>query len=125
MTVAGIRGTNPQLWALIKGDFVSQNGGTSFLMWVAAIAVVGGMGYIPRLKPLSIAFMTLLLVVLVVSKKGVFSQLQQFLQTGIGSAANTSTGTSVAPITPTSGAGLGALSPAQQISNNITGLSGG
>jgi hypothetical protein len=125
MTVAGIRGTNPQLWCLVKGDFVSQSGGTSFLMWVAAIAVVGGLGYIPRLKPLSIAFMTLLLLVLVVSKQGVFAQLQQFLQSGIGSASNGIGTAPSVPVTPTSGAGLAPLSPAQQIQSNILGLSGG
>lgn len=81
LLVAGLRDTYSQLWDLVKGDF-TQHGG--FLTWVAAIAVVGGMGYIPKLKPLSIAFMTLLLLVLVISNGGVFAKLQDFIQSGAG-----------------------------------------
>lgn len=83
MLVAGVRNTYGDLWTLIKGDFTQQGG---FINWVAAIAVVGGLGYIPRLRPLSVAFMTLLLLVLVISHNGVFAQLQQFLQSGAGGA---------------------------------------
>jgi hypothetical protein len=79
--MAGIRNTYANLWALVKGDFTDQNG---FLAWVAAIAVVGGLGYIPKLRPLSIAFMSLLLLVLVLSNGGVFAKLQAFIQSGAG-----------------------------------------
>src|ERR1700748_1990723 len=79
--VAAVRNTHKDLWALVKGDFTSQNG---FLTWVAAIAVVGAMGYVPRLKPLSVAFMSLLLLVLVISNGGVFAKLQTFIQSGAG-----------------------------------------
>ena len=111
MLVAGIRNTYAQLWSLIEGDFTSQGG---FLAWVAAIAVVGGLGYIPKLKPLSIAFMTLLLIVLVLSNGGVFAKLQSFIQTGAG----TSGGTPIVPVTPT---GVVSLTPLDQIGNNLRG----
>lgn len=81
LLMAGIRNTYGDLWNLVKGDFTSEHG---FITWVAAIAVVGGMGYIPKLRPLSIAFMTLLLLVLVLSNGGVFSKLQTFIQSGAG-----------------------------------------
>jgi len=81
LLVAGIRNTYGDLWTLVENDFTRQNG---YLSWVAAIAVVGALGYIPRLKPLSIAFMTLLLVVLVISNGGVFDRLQQFIASGAG-----------------------------------------
>jgi len=84
MLVAGLRGTHKDLWELVKGDFTDQGG---FITWVAAIAVVGGMGYIPKLRPLSIAFMTLLLLVLVLSNGGVFAKLQAFIQSGAGGNA--------------------------------------
>lgn len=75
--VSGIRGTNKDLWALVKGDFT---GNKSFLVWVAALAIVGGAGYIKPLKGLSVAFMTLLLLVLFISNKGVITQLQDFVK---------------------------------------------
>lgn len=80
LLVAGIRGTYGDLWALFKGDFTGTN---SYLTWVAALAVIGGIGYIPKLKPLSIALMTLLLLVIVISRKGIFDKLQQYVTAGI------------------------------------------
>lgn len=75
--VAGIRNTQGVLLDLLKGDLTGPD---SFLVWIAAIAVVGGLGYIPKLRPLSIAFMTLLLLVLVIKDKGVFAQLASFVK---------------------------------------------
>lgn len=79
--VAGVRGKNKELWALVKGDFTGSN---SFLVWIAAIAIVGGAGYIKAIRPLSIAFMTLLLLVLFISNKGVISQLKDFVDDPTG-----------------------------------------
>lgn len=90
--VAGIRNTYKDLWFLVESDF---RGG--FLAWVAAIAVIGGLGYIPKLKPLSIALMTLLLIVLVLSNGGVFAQLQQFIASGAG---NTGGNVGTQPVKP-------------------------
>lgn len=105
--VAGIRNTQGTLWTLLKGDLTGQD---SFLVWIAAIAVVGGIGYIPKLKPLSIALLTLLLIVLVIKDKGVFAQLASFVQnpnvtTIQGTVTNTS---SAAPPNPV---GLQPLAP--------------
>lgn len=77
MFVAGVRGTNEELWALVKGDFT---GDKSFLPWIAAIAVVGGLGYVKSLKPLSVAFMWLLLLVLLLSNRGVIAQLETYVK---------------------------------------------
>jgi len=117
LLVAGIRNTYGALWELIRNDFTSQNG---FLTWVAAVAVVGGLGYIPRLRSLSIAFMTLLLLVLVLANSGIFNALQQFVQSGGGGG--------IAPITPPTvtmtqpapnTVGSAGLSPLEQINNNL------
>lgn len=105
--VAGIRNTYKDLWALVEGDF---RGG--FLAWVAAIAAIGALGYVPRLKPLSVALMSLLLVVLVISNRGVFAQLQTFVLSGAGNpspSGGTVTGT---PVTQP-------LSSIEQISANL------
>lgn len=89
LLVSGIRGTYSDLWQLVRGDF---SGTDSYLAWVAAIAVIGGIGYVPKLKPLSVALLTLLLIVLVLTREkggGVFEKLQAYIQAGIpGSAGN-------------------------------------
>jgi len=114
LLVAGVRNTYADLWKLVENDFTSQGG---FLSWVAAIAVVGGMGYIPKLKPLSIAFMTLLLIVLVLSNGGVFQKLQLFIQSGAG-GRNAGSGGPVAPIQP-----IQPLTPLEQINSNLGSVS--
>lgn len=113
MLVAGIRNTHGDLWELVKGDF---RGG--FLMWVAAIAVVGGIGYVPKLKPLSVSFMTLLLLVLLLSNSGVFARLQSFIQSGAGLGPKKTTGADVT---------IGvkeALTPLEQLDANLRGSYG-
>jgi len=118
MLVAGIKNTQDDLWTLIKGDFTG-----GFLTWVAAIAVIGGLGYIPKLRPLSIAFMTLLLLVLVLSHSGVFAQLQEFIQSGAGATASPAPVNSNGLPAPTTNLiGLPPLTPEQQVQQNITGL---
>lgn len=97
IAVAGIRNTygitqpdgTPGLWGLIENDFTTQGG---YLVWVAAIAVIGALGYVPRLRPLSIALMALVLLVLTVSNKGIFAQLQNFVLTGADAGQSSVTG---------------------------------
>lgn len=114
MLVAGIRNTYADLWNLVRNDFTSQGG---FISWVAAIAIVGAMGYVPKLKPLSVAFMTLLLVVLIVSNGGVFAKLQQFIQSGVG-------GRGAPAITPTPQQPGTTITPLDQINSNLGNIHG-
>lgn len=58
---AAINGTQSNLFQLVQGDF---SGPGSFIYWLFAIAIVGGVGYIPQMKGISHAFLALLLVVL-------------------------------------------------------------
>jgi hypothetical protein len=118
LLLAGIRNTYGALWSLIKGDFTGTN---SFLPWVAAIAVVGGLGYVPRLRPLAIAFMTLLLLVLIISNSGVFAKLQQFVTSG-GAGGGVSPLPTLTPIQPaTINNGANIQSPLDQINSNLSG----
>lgn len=114
LLVAGIRNTYAQLWTLVKNDFTEQNG---FLTWVAAVAVIGALGYVPRLKPLSVSLLTLLLLVLVISNQGVFAKLQQFIQSGASTA-----GATIVPTTTSTTPGNG-LATLEQIQQNLQGLS--
>lgn len=101
LLVAGIRNTygmttangGKGLLGLVEGDFQA-----GFIPWIVAIGLIGALGYVPKLRPLSIAFMTLLLLVLVISHNGVFAQLQQFV-TG-GAAAGAGTGSTTLPNNP-------------------------
>lgn len=107
MFVSGVRNTEGDLWTLIRNDFT---GSRSFLVWIAAIAIVGGAGYIKPLKGLSVAFMTLLLIVLFLSNKGIVAQFAAFgkKQNSGGNipAGNTTGATGITPLQP-----LQALTP--------------
>lgn len=59
--VAGIRGTQGDLYTLLGGDFFGKG---SFLYWVVAIVAVGSLGYIEATKGFARYFMALMFVVL-------------------------------------------------------------
>lgn len=79
LIASGINGKSGQLFTLVKGDI---EGG--YIYWMFSILVIGALGYSEDLKPLSRAFMALVLVVLVLkagnplknSGGGLFAQLQ-------------------------------------------------
>lgn len=89
LLVSGIQGTQDDFFALLKNDFTGAN---SFIYWLAAIAVVGGIGYIPKMKPLSNAFLVLILVVLILHQnpQTLFSQFSGALKTSATDAPVTS-----------------------------------
>jgi hypothetical protein len=59
--IAAVRGGDHLETALttIKGDFTGEN---SFFVWMIALFVVGAIGYVPKLKPFSVAMLTLVLL---------------------------------------------------------------
>jgi hypothetical protein len=77
LVVAAVRNTQADLFALLKGDFT---GPKNFVFWFSSIMAVGSLGYIPKLKPLSNALLVLVVVVLFLSNKGFFAQLEQQLK---------------------------------------------
>lgn len=62
---AAIQNTQGTLYDLLKSDITGPN---SFLYWLVIILLVGALGYIEKLRPLSIAFMSLLIIVLFLKK---------------------------------------------------------
>lgn len=99
LLVAGVRGTQDTLFGLLKGDFT---GNSNFFYWFAAIVIIGMIGYIPKLKPISNAFLILIVMVLFLSKGkpngsggGLFSQLTSALKIP-ASNSTTQTGQSLA-----------------------------
>lgn len=82
LIAAGINGQSGQLFTLVKGDIEA-----GYIYWMFSILVIGALGYVEDLKPLSRAFMALVLVVLILKagnpvsgQGGLFSQLQAGLQ---------------------------------------------
>jgi len=74
---AGLKGTEHELGQQIAGDMLGTDG---FIGWIAAIAVIGGLGYIPALETPSRYMLALLFVVIVLRNGGVFQQAQAAIQ---------------------------------------------
>jgi hypothetical protein len=118
LLIAAVRNTQDNLFSLLKGDFTGQ---ANFVYWVFSLLVIGSFGYIPKLKPVSIAFLTLVILVLVLTRGnpqgvggGLFSKLTAQLGTTTGTTSATSA--AIAPLNslPTSTAGNpNLLSPSQ------------
>lgn len=65
LIVAAVRNTQDTLVSLVVGDF---SGDGNFVYWVVALLLVGSIGYVPRLKPLSDGFLVLILLALILSR---------------------------------------------------------
>ena len=77
LLISGVRNTvdGPNgLFALIKGDFTGSN---NFIFWFAAILIIGAVGLIDKLKPISTAFLVLVIVSMVLSNGGFFQLFTQ------------------------------------------------
>jgi len=90
LTVAAVRGTHSDLAALLKGDF---SGPGNFLLWGAAVLMIGAIGYIPALQKLSRAFLVVILLGLFLARAnptgsggGLFQKLQDALNKTTGPA---------------------------------------
>lgn len=81
LVVASVRNTTDVLFTQVKGDFTGPN---NFTYWMASILLIGAIGYIKPLQPLSRAFLVLVVVVLVLSHGGLFAQLNAQLFNTIG-----------------------------------------
>jgi hypothetical protein len=75
--LSALRGTHKELGNLLVEDIFDRQ----FMAWLTIIFGLGFAGYIKELRPLSIAFMSLVLVVYIMSQRGVFQQLINQWQT--------------------------------------------
>lgn len=91
LLVAGVRGTQTQLFSLIHGDFTGTN---NFIYWLLAILAIGAVGYIPRLKNVSHVMLALVIVVLFLSRGGFFAQFTSAIAT-TGSFSQSGTAASI------------------------------
>lgn len=65
LLVSGVRGTQDDLFALVRSDFTGEG---NFINWAGVVILIGLVGYIRPLRPVSQAFLVLLLIVLLLSK---------------------------------------------------------
>lgn len=73
LLIAAVRNRQGDLFTLVQGDLT---GPVNFFQWGLAIVVIGSIGYVPKLKPISSALLALVLVSIFLRKgKGFFSQL--------------------------------------------------
>ena len=85
LLISAVRNTQGTLFTLLQGDFSGPN---NFVYWFVAILLIGALGYIPALKPISTAFLGLVVLVLILTRGnpqgiggGFFSQFVQQIQT--------------------------------------------
>lgn len=90
LIISGVRGTQSDLFASVKGDFTGSN---NFVYWALSILVVGALGYVPTLRPLSRGFIVLIVVGLLFNKAngGFFNEFQSALAS-TQSVSSTATG---------------------------------
>lgn len=97
LVIVGLRGTQSDLYCLLRSDFTGQG---NFLYWLAAVLLIGMIGYIDKLRPVSDAFIVLMIVslFLATNKPGTSGGgLFQRINEAIGGLTAT-TSTAVAPV---------------------------
>jgi hypothetical protein len=90
LLTSAVLNTQSTLWGLLKGDF---SGPSNFWYWLILLLILGAVGYIPKAKPISDAFLVLLIVVIFLSKGGFFAKFSSAVQGTTSTAPNTSTST--------------------------------
>lgn len=79
LLVSAVRGTQDDLYALLKNDLWGKG---SYAPWIISILAIGAVGYYRPLKPVTDAFLLLVIIVLFLSNGGFFDKF--ISQTGIG-----------------------------------------
>jgi hypothetical protein len=79
LIVSGARNTHAAMGAQITKDFTGPN---NFITWVVAIGTIGAVGYVEKLRTFSHYFMALIIIGMVLSNKGFFTQFQAALAQG-------------------------------------------
>lgn len=93
--ISGVQGTYKEFGAQLKQDIFGGNGQTGFLLWAAAIFVIGAIGYIQSFEKLSRAFLVLIFAVMFFSKQGIASNFFNLFTKGI---KQESSGSNAAPV---------------------------
>lgn len=79
MIVVGAKDTQTALGQQLLKDFTGTG---NFTYWVASIGAVGALGYVDSLRTFSRSLMFLILLVMIISNRGVFAKLTEALSNG-------------------------------------------
>ena len=112
LLVSAYNNTYACLFTQVKQDVTIQFGA-----WVVAVVLIGAIGYVKKLEPVSNAMLALIIVVLFLSRQGVWSQLTQAVGT-IGSGASLSSVGSAATVAPLASGAVASPSAASSTSGN-------
>lgn len=80
------------LFTTIKDDFTGPN---NFIYWGLALFIIGAAGYYKPLKPLSNAFLGLVILVLFISNKGFFEKFMEQIKSTTAAQSNVNTNQSI------------------------------
>ena len=116
---AGARGRATALGGLLAKDFSGSN---NFFFWLAAVAAVGGVGYLPKMEKISRGFLGLIIIVLVLHNKGFFAQFTAAINSVKTPAPASEAAVGAAVTDPTAGAASSGLTGPSAAS--IVGVSG-
>jgi hypothetical protein len=73
LLIAAVRDRQGDLFSLVEGDLTGPN---NFFQWALAIVIIGAIGYVPKLKPLSTGLLALVLISIFLRRgTGFFTQL--------------------------------------------------
>ena len=119
LVIASVRNTQEDLFKLVKNDFT---GDQNFVFWFLSILVIGMIGYIPKLKPISTGFLALVIIVLFLKAGnpqtgqagGFFAQFIAAIKGIQGSGAGNSTTETPATISP-----LSTITPLQSLNSGV------
>ena len=132
LLVAAVKGTTDSLFSLVVKDFT---GPQNFIYWMVAILLIGSLGYIPKLKPVSVSLLGLVVLVLFLSRgdpKYVGGGFFEKFTAGLGSttaatpapsagvAASSAPSLVIGPGYPASG--VGSITPSGDTLGNVPGL---
>lgn len=86
LLVVSIRGTQGDFFSLLQSEFAGSN---SFVVWASAFIILGLLGYIRPIRPITHAFLVLLLLVLILTNgKGFVSQFNAAIRSPVAPSVN-------------------------------------
>lgn len=89
LVISAAQNTQGVLFSTLKSDFT---GSDSFLQWIAAIFLVGAIGFIPKMRGFSMALLALVLLGIFLKKgTGFFDQWTKAISGNAGSVASGTT----------------------------------
>jgi hypothetical protein len=126
LIITAIRGTYGDLGSQLSSDLVGSGSG-SFLVWVAAIAAVGALGYSQTLRTPSRMLLALIFLGILISNKGFFVNLTKAVENPQASAPVPAADqppalTGSIPITETGGSSSGSSSAASGAASAVGGI---